>query len=399
MIEMEVAIIHTDFRLYWIARLRALSVYLKERGINLHIIELCGKGSPYKFAEEIKMPTDNWRQLFPDAGPEDISGRKIKRPLFELLDRLNPEIVIAGAIAFPSGALSIQWAKKRRKKTVIFDDAKIENVIRNGFVNFIKKRVYSGVDAIIYPADEWDETGKFWGFEDQRMFYGIDVVDNDFWNMRPQKSPFTEKYFIAGGRLIPEKNFAGVLKAYSTYLNKADSADKIDKLVLYGNGPERGNITAIIKEYELERNVIIKDFLSQEELRSYFSSASLYILFSNYESWGLSVNEALASGCPVAVSERCGCARSLVDCSTGAILTPEDTEGLANYMKKIAAKSPEEMEMMREGCKIKISRWGLGRFCAAVNQAIHYCVSNPGRKISLTTRMIIRMWNGRYRPV
>lgn len=34
---------------------------------------------------------------------------------------------------------------------------------------------------MLYPAKEWDETGFYWGFKKEQLFYGLDVVDNEFW--------------------------------------------------------------------------------------------------------------------------------------------------------------------------------------------------------------------------
>ena len=61
-----------------------------------------------------------------------------------MLDAFSPDVVIAGAIAFPSGALSVAWGQKKKKPVIIFDDAKINAVSRNGFTEYIKKAVYSG---------------------------------------------------------------------------------------------------------------------------------------------------------------------------------------------------------------------------------------------------------------
>ena len=43
---MKIAALHPDFRIYWPARLQALSKVLKERGDELTVIEIAGKGSP-----------------------------------------------------------------------------------------------------------------------------------------------------------------------------------------------------------------------------------------------------------------------------------------------------------------------------------------------------------------
>lgn len=100
------------------------------------------------------------------------------------MDTLKPDIIIAGAIAFPSGALTVAWGKRNKKKVIVFDDAKVEAVQRNPIVNFIKQAVYNGVDAMLFPAPDWKETGKYWNFKKEQLFYGVDVVDNDFGDAR-----------------------------------------------------------------------------------------------------------------------------------------------------------------------------------------------------------------------
>ena len=134
---MHIVFVHTDLRIYWPARLKSLALYLKARQIDLDIIEIAGKGSPYAFAEKSNDEGCNWHILFPDKKMEELKNNNIKQELFHLLDTLYPDIIIAGAIAFPSGALSISWAHINKKKVIIFDDAKIDAVPRNKFINYI----------------------------------------------------------------------------------------------------------------------------------------------------------------------------------------------------------------------------------------------------------------------
>ena len=69
---MKVVIVHTDFRIYWPARLKALTDYLKHRDISLDIVEIAGYGSPYFFAEKNNGLPDNWHCLFPAERIENI---------------------------------------------------------------------------------------------------------------------------------------------------------------------------------------------------------------------------------------------------------------------------------------------------------------------------------------
>ena len=47
---MKVVFTHTDFRIYWPARLDALNSLLTAKGIEFFVVEISGAGSPYNFA-------------------------------------------------------------------------------------------------------------------------------------------------------------------------------------------------------------------------------------------------------------------------------------------------------------------------------------------------------------
>ena len=119
---MKIVALHTDFRIYWPARLRKLNEVLNWRGDSLEVIEIAGLGSPYAFAAKRKEDDLLWHILFPNRKPEELDGATIKSSLFKALTRINPDVIIAGAIAFPSGALAVRWGQKTGTKVIIFDD-------------------------------------------------------------------------------------------------------------------------------------------------------------------------------------------------------------------------------------------------------------------------------------
>lgn len=397
---MKIVAIHTDFRLYWPARLKALDKALKEKDYSLEIVEIAGKGSPYSFANNQVEENLKWHILFPDNKPEELSGKKIKPKLFNLLDKINPDVILSGPIAFSSGALATQWVTLRKnKRLIIFDDAKIELVKRNPIVNFIKKNIYKGVDAMFYPAETWKSTGKYWGFKESQMFFGLNVVDNNFWSKSSNEYNFDFRYFVAVGRQIPQKNFISIIKGFHNYVEKNNVKDPF-KLVMIGDGPDHKTILDYVKKNKLNNLVVFLPFISQDNLSIIYQNADLLCLCSKSETWGLVINEAMSAGCAIIASKECGATEPLViNNKNGYIISCDETEALSNAMINYHNLSVEEKNKMKESSRVIISKWGLDKFSKGVVDAADFVISNSKRKGNVFSKFLITKWFGRYNPV
>jgi glycosyltransferase involved in cell wall biosynthesis len=83
-------------------------------------------------------------------------------------------------------------------------------------------------------------------------------------------------------------------------------------------------------------------FLNQTEVSRAYVAADVLVLPSDYnETWGLVVNEAMASGLPCIVSDRCGCAEDLGKLPSNAIYECGNVEQLANRLLEFNKKTVE----------------------------------------------------------
>jgi len=91
----------------------------------------------------------------------------------------------------------------------------------------------------------------------------------------------------------------------------------------------------------------IAGFLNQSEIPSAFAAADCLVLPSDYgETWGLVVNEALASGLPAIASERCGCAEDLcAPLGPAHVFASGDAAALARSLAAVAARPPDAAAM------------------------------------------------------
>lgn len=392
---MRIVALHTDFRVYWPARLKYLSKKLQERGDDLFVVEIAGKGSIYAFAGHNENSSIAWICLYPNDRIEDINPAMAKKAIIAKLDELNPDVVLSGAIAFESGASAIDWTKANDKAIVIFDDSKLGDVKRNYFINTIKKIIYSYADAIFCPSKEWLNTFIYWGFKKEAVFYGVDVVDNAFWQQESRFPEMLEEntdYFLCVGRQIKRKNFQMVIDTFQSMQFER----RID-LVFVGEGPERLSLESSIIG-ELEDRVHFFLFQDQESLRSIYKHAMTFILPSYQEQWGLVVNEAMASGLPVIISNRCGSALPLIEQGkNGFHFSPDNVLELRSCMEKVAKLSPEEMNAMKQESLKIISKWELDRFSEGAMAAIDYSLKNKRKPFYFWGKYLLRMWNGRYK--
>lgn len=396
---MKIVALHTDFRIYWPARLKALAAALQSRGDSLDVIEIAGKGSPYSFADNSSESDLNWHILFPDAKPEDLTGKQIEPILFRLLDKIHPDAIIAGAIAFSSGALAVRYGQLHKTRIITFDDTKIDNLKRSPLVNFVKLQVYNGVDAMFYPSEELVPTGQFWGFNKERMYFGVDVVDNSFWSKQINANNNFGDYFINVGRQIPCKNLKTLLKAYLKYVTSVGFEDAIN-LLMIGDGSDQPELKSFVKKNGLTYKVKFLPFKTQDELISLYQNAQALCIPSQQETWGLVINEALAAGCPVFASNQCGASNILIkDGVNGYRFDCHDVDALAEIMLKYHNLSDLERSEMQKNSVDIISTWGLDKFSSSLLQAIDYVTSHNKRTSTLVSKLIISKWKGQYRPV
>ena len=88
------------------------------------------------------------------------------------------------------------------------------------------------------------------------------------------------------------------------------------------------------------------------------------------ETWGLAVNEAMASGRAVLVSDKCGCYTDLVQAGrNGYVFRVSNREDLAANMKMMMKHRSKLPAMGRASAEI-ISDWNYSRVCEAIENII-----------------------------
>ncbi len=136
----------------------------------------------------------------------------------------------------------------------------------------------------------------------------------------------------------PRKNLSTLLTAFS--LLKRDSTIPDLKLVKVGNAGRTDKFRQAtlreIRRLGLESDVVFADYVSDEELAIYYSSAVALVMPSLYEGFGLPLVEAMACGCPVIASNSSSLPEVAGD--TALFFPPYDSMKLAHLMHRLVAE-------------------------------------------------------------
>ncbi|MEM3658279.1 MAG: glycosyltransferase [Candidatus Hadarchaeum sp.] len=125
------------------------------------------------------------------------------------------------------------------------------------------------------------------------------------------------------GRLVPQKDFSTLIKAFAQVLQQS-----LARLVILGEGPERRNLEGLVAKLGLEKNVALPGFVRNPF--PYIKRAAVMVLSSKWEGFPNVLIQALALGTPV-VSTDCssGPREILAGGRYGKLVKVGDVQGLA----------------------------------------------------------------------
>lgn len=144
---------------------------------------------------------------------------------------------------------------------------------------------------------------------------------------RPSASVWKTRY-LAAGRLVPQKNFAMLLRAF------ARAARPHDTLTIAGEGHERGHLAQLAASLGIAEQVHLAGHLASVD--RLLEEADAFVLSSDYEGLPGVVVEALAAGLPVLATDCCVSMPGLLDHGrTGLLVHRGDEAGFAEGLARI----------------------------------------------------------------
>ena len=389
----------TKFLPYHFARIHQLRKRFHEIDWRLTAIEVASKDALYPFPEVLLRDQDDYICLFSGKSYRALSPHTIHATALAALENIKPDVVVAPATPFPSGMASVKYCLDHNTLSIMMDDAWQESDKRGIIITEAKKILHKNIDAAFIPAPSHASYYMKMGFPPERIFYGVDVVDNDFFSARAEAARrqgdslrtalgLPPQYFIFVGRFIERKGITTLLDAYRKYA--ALASKRRWGLVLIGEGDEQHRLQEQMREFP---EVQFAGSRFSEELCLYYGLASAFILPSTIETWGLVINEAMASHLPVLVSKGCGAGRALVEeGENGWTFEVGSADALSQLMFRMSEMPADRLQTMGSRSKEIIDRWSLDTFADSLIAAAS--VSRRSRR-NMASNVVARLWSGR----
>lgn len=329
--------------------------------------------------------------LFEKDPITEIDKSKIQKKLFEVLDDINPEVVIlSGWDAVPS-LLALLWAINHNIPTVIISESQSHDFKRIFLKELVKKFLLRLVDTAFVGGINQRSYLNNLGFESLRIYEGCDIVDNEFFSQETKGYDFNKlnlpnQFFLTSCRFVEKKNLKILIEAFSLLSNAYPDWS----LVLAGDGPLKADLETLVSEYGLSDKVHFPGYLNYLDMKHAYAAASCFVLPSTTEQWGLVVNEALASGIPVICSENVGSAPNLLSKKhVGYTFNPYSSYDLKEKMLSIIQEL--ETKDFATDAREVVSQWGREKYSRNIKKASEQAISLH-RNRGLFTKIILKLF-------
>ena len=362
-----VVIIWRRFGPYHLARLRGATDELANHGWQVIGLEIAG--SDHYDWKPISNKELSIRTLFKERQYESIAHSEIRRSVFEILDEINPGAIAINGWSVPEAVAAARWCHSRKRFSILMSESFQPS--KYFWKEWVKRsRVRRFGSALVGGRWHRDYLVKL-GFLKQRVEIGYDAVDNDYFcrnakgaskntNLKDSFN-FPKHYFFANTRFLPRKQIDVLLNAYCRLLRSTHST--IWDLVISGSGEMESDWKALSKNLKIEDRVHWPGFVQYERLPLFYGRASAFVHIAKTEAWGLVVNEAAACGLPLIVGNNVGASCELVqDGENGFLVDSQNTEQVAEAMKKLTSMSTHDRELMGQRARDIVAEFGPERF-------------------------------------
>jgi len=406
-----VALIFDRFGPYHCARLEAAA-----RQCDVTGIEVAAETQDYAWSKVQDTAGYTRMTLFSNGHARTMSSKQIFGGVESALQGCRPDAVAIPGWSDNAALAALRWCADSGTPAILMSESTALDKARAPWREWIKQRIVDLYSTALVGGQRHIDYLVQLGMPHDRIFTGYDVVDNEYFRQKAeevrapafaglrqglevrQKYGLPENYFLASARFIEKKNLPTLIRSYVRYLQLASNRDdgqqttanKPWDLVLLGDGPLKADLCRLVDDLRLRNHVLMSGFKQYKELPVYYGLARAFVHVSTTEQWGLVVNEAIGSGLPVIVSNRCGCVPELVQ-DNGFTFDPNNESELASRLFEMASLSDDEHRRFEDASRRIAAKFGTERFGEGLKQAAELAVTIPRKILGAVDHVLLAL--------
>jgi len=301
-----------------------------------------------------------------------------------LIDQINqwqPNALLVFGWAYHSHLKAIRYYHQklpiyfRGDSTLLDIKPGIRAILRSVFL----KWVYRHIDHAFYVGTNNKFYFKKYGLKDKQLTFAPHAIDNQRFSADRNEEALKLRQSLGIGNDDTLVLFAGKFEDKKSPQLLIEAFLALNKpaahLLLVGGGILEIPLKA---KASISNRIHFMDFQNQSLMPVVYQAADLFCLSSKGpgETWGLAVNEAMAAGTPVLVSNKVGCATDLVIPNlTGDIF---DSENLSDITQKLGhlLKDRSRLKVLGANAQSKIADWSFDKQVTAILNTVKHNDAN-----------------------
>lgn len=315
----KILIFHPALAPYRIDQLNSLSELFE-----LEVVFMFDNVWNHKFDQNQLLSQLKFKYSFLLKGPS-YKGRVFRFNMLRTIRRSNPDVIIGYEYSLTTQYLVLlkRLGLIRQKIGSTIDDSiEICNNIQSKTRDLARRKTIKWLDFIVVLSHEvssyYHESFDLLESKiivspilqkPERLRKERTALENIAYKHQQNYRLRDKKVLLFVGRFIAEKALIRFIESIGYAIKQIEDL----KLVLVGEGAERGAIEAAIEKYDLKHQILLPGRFESFELYAWYLCASGFVLPSTYEPFGAVVNEALVFGLPVFCSRYAGASTILID--------------------------------------------------------------------------------------
>ncbi len=288
------------------------------------------------------------------------------------LARYKPDVVMSGEMGTRTLLALIYRKFTGRCKLIIWSEVTKTTEQGRGFLRrMLRKRLAQGVDGFLaLGAGGCDYIRSLGVAEDKifRLAYTTDI--ERFTCLSATRTGDAARRLLYAGQLVQRKGLTPFLATISRWA-EAHPEQRVE-FMLAGNGPLEGELRALSVPNNVK--LIFRGAVQYEDLPELYGQAGIFVMPTLADTWGVVVNEALASAVPVMGSLCSQAVEEMIeDGKTGWTFRPQVEDEVYSAIDRALLCPAEELQNMRNLARRRALEISPEYVAGLIDRAIAVC--------------------------